>query len=187
MLLHLLAGRLAARRAGAAEGVIASDVIEALPRCAARRPGAAAPGAGGGRWLTTLAGRGARGAVGAHRRAQASVNLAALERNCARMRRELQRRTRRCARSSRPTATATARCPAPARRSPAGPAGSRSPTPSEALELREGGLTEVPMLVMGALDAGELEQALPRAADVVIWREDQLRARARTPAADACT
>ena len=31
VLLHLLAGRLAARRVGAAEGVIASDVIEALP------------------------------------------------------------------------------------------------------------------------------------------------------------
>jgi ADP-dependent NAD(P)H-hydrate dehydratase / NAD(P)H-hydrate epimerase len=31
VLMHVLAGRLAARRAGAAEGVIASDVIEALP------------------------------------------------------------------------------------------------------------------------------------------------------------
>ena len=68
----------------------------------------------------------------------------------------------RCARSSRPTATATAPCPAPAPRWPAGPAGSRSPTPREALELREGGLVEVPLLVMGALDAGELERALSR-------------------------
>ena len=32
------------------------------------------------------------------------------------------------------------------------------------------------MLVMGALDAGELEQALSRGADVVVWREDQVRA-----------
>jgi NAD(P)H-hydrate epimerase len=46
VLLHLLAGRLAARRVGAAEGVIAGDVIEALP--AVRAPGAG--GAGDSGW-----------------------------------------------------------------------------------------------------------------------------------------
>ncbi len=43
VLIHLLAGRLAARRVGSAEGVIATDVIAALPRA---RPGH--EGAGGG-------------------------------------------------------------------------------------------------------------------------------------------
>ena len=37
--IHGAAGREAARRLGAAEGVVASDVIEALPRCAGGRDG----------------------------------------------------------------------------------------------------------------------------------------------------
>ena len=41
VLLHLLAGRLAARRVGAAEGVIAGDVIEALPAVRASSAGRA--------------------------------------------------------------------------------------------------------------------------------------------------
>ena len=39
VLMHLLAGRLAARRVGAAEGVVAGDVIEALPAVRAARAG----------------------------------------------------------------------------------------------------------------------------------------------------
>jgi alanine racemase len=123
----------------------------------------------------TLAGSAARATVGAHRRAQASVNLAALERNCARMRRELQGDAALCAvvkadgygHGALPSARAA--LAGGARWLAVADAG-------EALELREGGLTEVPILVMGALDAGELEQALSVRADVVIWREDQLRA-----------
>ena len=42
VLLHLLAGRLAARRVGAAEGVVAGDVIEALPGVRAARARASA-------------------------------------------------------------------------------------------------------------------------------------------------
>jgi ADP-dependent NAD(P)H-hydrate dehydratase / NAD(P)H-hydrate epimerase len=48
VLLHLLAGRLAARRVGAAEGVVAGDVIEALPAVRAARPADAEVGAGKG-------------------------------------------------------------------------------------------------------------------------------------------
>ena len=170
VLLH--ASRRASRCAfpvGAAEGVIAGDVIEALPRAR----GTGGPGGEPFRareWLTRR--RSGRGAASA--RARASVNLAALERNCAGCAASCAAAPS-CARSSRPTGTATAHCPARARRSPAARAGSRSSS-GEALELREGGLTDVPVLVMGALDAGELERALSVGADVVVWREDQVRA-----------
>ncbi len=43
VLLHARAGRVAARRAGAPEGVIASDVIEALPAARAGREGEEEP------------------------------------------------------------------------------------------------------------------------------------------------
>ena len=71
--LHTAAGRQAARRQGTADGVVASDVIDALPRLAL--------GAGS-----------AQGDAPDMRsaRAQASVNLAAIERNCARLRSELR-------------------------------------------------------------------------------------------------
>ena len=46
VLMHLLAGRLAARRAGAAEGVIAGDVIEALPAVRGAPAGGSEPSAG---------------------------------------------------------------------------------------------------------------------------------------------
>ena len=90
VLLHLLAGRLAARRVGAAEGVVAGDVIEALPAVRAPRGGRPATAVAVGDVADTLAGPSSPAGVGAPRRADASVNLAALERNCARMRRELR-------------------------------------------------------------------------------------------------
>jgi len=46
----------------------------------------------------------------------------------------------------------------------------------EVSELREAGLYDVPILVMGALTKGELEQALADRADVVVWNEHYLRA-----------
>ena len=70
--------------------------------------------------------------------------------------RELRRGASRCARSSRPTATATAPCRARARRSPAARAGWRSPTRARPRELREAGLRDVRVLVMGALSPVEL-------------------------------
>ena len=42
----------------------------------------------------------------------------------------------------------------------------------EARELREAGLTEIPLLVMGALTGAEMAVALGAGAEVVLWRED---------------
>ncbi len=47
---------------------------------------------------------------------------------------------------------------------------------AEARELREAGLREVRVLVMGALTGGELEEALAADADVVVWSERQVEA-----------
>jgi len=123
----------------------------------------------------TLAGLRARAAMGAYRRAHASVNLAALERNCARMRRELRDGAALCA-VVKADGYGHGALPS-ARAALAGGASWLAVADArEALELREGGLTEVPILVMGPLEEGELEQALGAGADVVIWREDQLGA-----------
>ena len=117
--LHADAGRDRGAPAGAVEGVIAGDVIEALPRARrGERPAHDAPTA---------------------RAARARVNLAAIERNCARLRSRAARRRASCARSSRPTATATAPRRARAPRWPAARPGWRSPARSEARELRDGG------------------------------------------------
>ncbi len=123
----------------------------------------------------TLAGAVAGAAVDAPARARASVNLAALERNCARMRRELRSGAELCA-VVKADGYGHGALPS-ARAALAGGAGWLAVVEAgEALELRAGGLTEVPLLVMGALDAGELERALSVGADVVVWREDQVRA-----------
>jgi alanine racemase len=123
----------------------------------------------------TLAGLRARAAAGAYRRAHASVNLAAVERNCARMRRELRGDTALCA-VVKADGYGHGALPS-ARAALAGGASWLAVADArEALELREGGLMEMPILVMGPLEQGELEQALSVGADVVIWREDQLRA-----------
>jgi alanine racemase len=52
-------------------------------------------------------------------------------------------------------------------------------TAQEAAQLREGGLSEVRILVMGALCEQELQLALRASADVVIWRSEALEALAR--------
>lgn len=52
-------------------------------------------------------------------------------------------------------------------------------TAQEAAQLREGGLRDVPILVMGALCAEELALALRCSADVVVWRAQALEALAR--------
>ena len=123
----------------------------------------------------TLAGAAPDAAVDAPGRARASVNLAALERNCARMRRELRSGAALCA-VVKADGYGHGALPS-ARAALAGGAGWLAVVEAgEALELREGGVTGVPVLVMGALDAGELEQALSVRADVVVWREDQVRA-----------
>ncbi|HUH81684.1 MAG TPA: alanine racemase [Solirubrobacteraceae bacterium] len=123
----------------------------------------------------TLTGSAAPAGTGALRRAEASVNLAALERNCERMRRELRDGAMLCA-VVKADGYGHGALPS-ARAALAGGASWLAVADArEAVELREGGLSGVPILVMGALAASELEQALGAGADVVVWREDQLHA-----------
>ena len=113
--------------------------------------------------------------AGELRRAQAGVNLAALERNCERMRRELRGGAALCA-VVKADGYGHGALPS-ARAALAGGAGWLAVADArEARELRDGGLGDWPILVMGALAAGELEQALGAGADVVVWREDQVQA-----------
>jgi alanine racemase len=108
-------------------------------------------------------------------RAQASVNVAAIERNCARLRRELRSGAELCA-----VVKADGYGHGALASAEAALAGGASwlavATAQEALELRDGGLHEVPILVMGALTLGELADALAARADVVVWSEGYVRA-----------
>jgi alanine racemase len=102
-------------------------------------------------------------------RAVARVNLAAIERNCARLV------------AMSPTLCAVVKANAYghgavecARAALAGGASWLAvAAAAEASELRDAGIT-APILVMGALSRGELEQALAAGADVVAWHEDFL-------------
>jgi alanine racemase len=104
-------------------------------------------------------------------RALARINAAAIERNCGRLRSQLQGDAALCAVVKADGyghgALASAR---------AALAGGASwlavADADEAAELREAGLSEVPILVMGPLSASELERALAVGADVVGWSED---------------
>ena len=122
----------------------------------------------------TVTGAEAASGLGTPARAQASVNLAAIERNCARMRGELAAGVSLCAvvkadgygHGALPSARAAC----------AGGASWLAVADSrEAAELRAGGLRDVPLLVMGPLDSGELREALAAHADVVVWREQHVR------------
>jgi alanine racemase len=107
-------------------------------------------------------------------RALARVNLAAIERNVARLRRELAPATGLCAvvkadgygHGAAPAARAAlaggARCVAVA-------------AAGEAAALRAAGI-DAPILVMGALSPPELDVALGARADVVAWDEAFVRA-----------
>jgi alanine racemase len=107
------------------------------------------------------------------RRVQARVNLAAIERNCARLCSELGGQTELCAvvkadgyghgalASARAALAGGARWLAVA-------------DGQEARELRAAGLGEVPILVMGALSETELREALAAGGDVIIWSARQL-------------
>jgi alanine racemase len=107
-------------------------------------------------------------------RARASVNVAAIARNCARLRADLHGQTRLCAvvkadgyghgavHSARAALDGGAGWLAVA-------------SAQEACELRAAGLAEPPILVMGALTPGELAEALAADADVVVWSERYVR------------
>ncbi len=109
----------------------------------------------------------------AARRAQARVNLAAIARNCARLRTELRAGAQLCAVVKADGyghgALASARAALAGGASWLAVAGAH-----ELRELRDGGLHDVRILVMGALSEVELEEALAADGDVVVWNERYL-------------
>jgi alanine racemase len=108
-------------------------------------------------------------------RAQASVNLAALERNCSRLRSELRAGAELCA-----VVKADGYGHGAAQSARAALAGGASwlavASAQEARELRKAGLSGPHVLVMGALSLPEVEEALAADADVVVWSERYVRA-----------
>jgi alanine racemase len=111
-------------------------------------------------------------------RAQASVNVAAIERNCSRLRSELRAGAELCAVVKADGyghgAAASARAALAGGASWLAVASAR-----EARELREAGVRDAPILVMGALSLEEVGEALDASADVVVWSERYVRAVAR--------
>lgn len=109
------------------------------------------------------------------RRALARVNLAAIERNCARLRSELTEGCELCAVVKADGyghgAIQTARAALAGGAGRLAVAGAR-----EAVELRAAGLREVPLLVMGALSEVELGEALRARAEVVVWSAEGVAA-----------
>jgi alanine racemase len=126
--------------------------------------------------------RGDRGAEGAEnvtqRRALARVNLAAIERNCRRLREELAQGCELCvvvkADGYGHGAAQSARAALDGGASWLAVAGA-----SEAAQLRRSGFGDVRLLVMGALSPVELNEALAAEADVVVWSERMVAAVAR--------
>jgi alanine racemase len=117
-------------------------------------------------------------------RAVARINVAAIERNTARLRRTLSGEARLCA-----VVKANGYGHGAAAAGRAALAGGATmlavAAAGEALELREAGI-EAPLLVLGALSAQELEVALDARAEVVAWDErfvDELVAAGRGPVA----
>jgi alanine racemase len=108
-------------------------------------------------------------------RVQAHVNVAAIERNCARLRSELTPGTRLCA-VVKADGYGHGALPSALAAMAGGASWLAVVSARELLELRAGGLNEVPILVMGALTRDELEQALGAGGDVLIWNERYLQA-----------
>jgi len=108
-------------------------------------------------------------------RAQARVNVAAIERNCARLRTQLRHGAALCAVVKADGyghgAVQSARAALAGGASWLAVAGAE-----EARALREAGLRGVPILVMGTLSPAELAEALAADADVVVWNEPYLEA-----------
>src|SRR5690349_21244534 len=106
-------------------------------------------------------------------RAVARVNVAAIERNCARLHAECAGGVALCA-----VVKADGYGHGAAQSARAALAGGASwlavASAREALELREAGIGEARVLVMGAIAAEELRDALAAHADVVVWSERQV-------------
>lgn len=109
------------------------------------------------------------------RRAIARVNVAAIERNCTRLRTELEHGCELCvvvkADGYGHGAPASARAALDGGAGWLAVAGAR-----EAVELRQAGFEDVRLLVMGALSPIELSEALRVSADVVVWSHEGVRA-----------
>jgi alanine racemase len=109
------------------------------------------------------------------RRALARVNLAAIERNCARLRSELAPGCELCAVVKADGyghgAAQSARAALAGGATRFAVAGAR-----EAVELRAAGLRDVSVLVMGAVSELELGEALAAQAEVVVWNADHIKA-----------
>jgi alanine racemase len=107
-------------------------------------------------------------------RAQARINVAAIERNCSRLCKELHGGTALCA-----VVKADGYGHGAVQSALAALAGGASwlavASAAEARELRNAGI-RAPVLVMGALSPAELADALDADADVVVWREPYLKA-----------
>lgn len=108
-------------------------------------------------------------------RVQARVNLAAIERNCERLRAGLPDDGALCAvvkaNGYGHGAVQSARAALAGGASWLAVVGGR-----ELIELREAGIDDVRVLVMGALTGTELTQTLDAGGDVVVWNEDYLQA-----------
>ena len=107
-------------------------------------------------------------------RVQARVNVAAIERNCARLRTELSGDTQLCAvvkangyGHGAPQSALAALAGGASWLAVAGAA--------ELRELREAGIERTPILVMGALTPVELTDTLALGGDVVVWNERYLQ------------
>jgi alanine racemase len=107
-------------------------------------------------------------------RAQARINVAAIERNCSRLFSELHGGAALCA-----VVKADGYGHGAVQSAVAALAGGATSlavaSAEEARELRGAGL-RVPVLVMGALSPSELAEALDADAEVVVWREEYLKA-----------
>ncbi len=106
-------------------------------------------------------------------RAQARVNVAAIERNCARLCAELRVGAALCA-----VVKADGYGHGAVQSARAALAGGASwlavASAQEARDLRKARIGDARVLVMGALTGAELEQALAAEADVVVWHEDDV-------------
>ncbi|MHB8242435.1 MAG: alanine racemase [Solirubrobacteraceae bacterium] len=107
-------------------------------------------------------------------RAQARINVAAIERNCSRLRTALRHGAALCA-----VVKADGYGHGAVQSARAALAGGASwlavASAHELCELRDAGFEDVRILVMGPLSLAELEQALAAAGDVVVWNTDYLQ------------
>jgi alanine racemase len=108
-------------------------------------------------------------------RALARVDLAAIEANAARLRRELRPATQLCA-VVKADAYGHGAVPAARAALAGGATWLAVAAAHEARELRAAGIEDVPVLVLGALAPDELDVALAARADVTAWTEELVAA-----------